>query len=268
MSETSPAAGHLPTGNLYLHLYGELPLADRQVTAAHLAECETCRATLAELEATRAATDALPAFDVSDQRWTRMVSVAACRRRARPHPERTFAAHRGAFAAAAAALVAIGATGAWALGAGRRSEIDALRAELTEMRAVAALALLRDPGGAARLRGVGVGAALLASDGRVSVAFVRALRDDPSPNVRLAVLDAIDASPRQAPLVDALAVALAEEPLPAIRLAIIDLLARLADRRARTGLAAIATSDPDSTVRRRAGAAIIEVDREAGGARR
>jgi hypothetical protein len=136
-----------------------------------------------------------------------------------------------------------------------------LRAEVREARAIATIALLRAPRSAERLRGVTVGTALLSGDARVTAAFTHALRYDPSPNVRLAVLDAIDIAPQRALLNAVILDALPNEPLPAVRLAMIELIARLDDPAARASLADVALADPDSTVRARARAAIEQLGR-------
>lgn len=246
-----------PTAEIYLYAYGEADAEQRARVEAHLSACATCRSVLDDLHATRAALGALPIVDLPAERWDHMLRAAASRpmasRSARPSRTR-------AVLGLAAALLLVAVTSAITLGI-RRQETERLRAEVREARAIAAIALLRAPRIAERLRGVTFGSALLSGDARVSAAFTHALRYDPSPNVRLAVLDAIDVAPQRALLNDVILGALPNEALPAVRLAMIELIARLGDPAARASLADLARTDADSSVRARASAAIVELGR-------
>jgi hypothetical protein len=254
MTDLSSAAH--PTAEIYLYAYGEADAEQRARVEAHAA-CPTCRNMLEELQATRAALGALPIVDLPAERWEHMLRSVAGRlnawRRAR-------ISRRRAILGLAAGLLLVAGTSAITLGI-RRRETERLRAEVREARAIATIALLRAPRSAERLRGVTFGSALLSGDTRVSAAFAHALRYDPSPNVRLAVLDAIDIAPQRALLNDVILDALPNEPLPAVRLAMIELIARLDDPAARASLADVALADPDSTVRARARAAIEQLGR-------
>jgi len=153
---------------------------------------------------------------------------------------------------AAAALLAAAVLALAVSSARQGRDVERLRAELRETRAMAVVALLREPESTERLRGVALGEPLLAGDARVAAAFVTALRSDPSPNVRLAVLDAVDGAPRHAQLAAEILRALPDEPQPAVRLAMIELLVEFGGADARDALNAVAHGDPDPAIRARA----------------
>jgi hypothetical protein len=246
--------GAHPAEELLLYAYGELPTPARAAVEAHLATCEECRRELDGLAEVRAAVDALPLADVGDEAWSAMLRRATMPgRKVVVLGGRQRTLRRVAYPAiAAAALVTAGALGAFVLGATRAREVERLRAELADARAIAAVALMREPGSADRLRGVSAGSSLLVHDARISAAFARALRTDPSPNVRLAVLDAMEGAARYRGLEREILAALPGERLPAVRLAMIDLLERMGDAGARAVLESLALSDPDAAVRARA----------------
>ena len=247
-----------PTAEIYLFAYGEADQEQRTRVEAHLSACATCRSVLDDLQATRAALGALPMVDLPAERWENMFRNVASHR---PMAWRGARMSRTrAILGLAAALLLVAATSVITLGI-RRRETERLRAEVREARAIASIALLRAPRSAERLRGVTFGSALLTGDARVSAAFAHALQYDPSPNVRLAVLDAIDVAPQRALLNDVILGALPNEPLPAVRLAMIELIARLGDPAARASLADVARTDTDSSVRARASGAIVELGR-------
>jgi hypothetical protein len=244
-----------PVEELVLYAYDELAPSRRPAIDAHLATCAECRREIDLMVSARDAFDRLPAVDVSDETWLTMLDRATTTRQSPVALDgaRARLPWRLAYSAiAAAALVTIGALGAYALGGTRAREVQRLRAELADARVAAAVALLREPWSADRLRGVSFGSALLVQDRRISAAFTHALRTDPSPNVRLAVLDAMEGPAFQAGLAREVLAALPEEPLPAVRLAMIELLERTGDAGARGVLETLSRTDPDAAVRSRA----------------
>jgi hypothetical protein len=215
-----------------------------------------CRASLSELRETFAKFDAQPTADMSDLEWQRTLRAAMSPRVAPSVGRGSWRSSPMAAAGLAAAVFLLAAVLSFAaLGARQEREVEALRAELRDTRAQMVVAMLREPESAERLRGVALGGPLLGEDARIAAAFVTVLRSDPSPNVRLAVLDAVDAAPRHAQLATEILTALPAEPQPAVRLAMIDLVAELGDARARGALNAVASGDPDPSVRARARAA-------------
>ena len=242
-----------PDAELMLFVVDEATPAQRATVTEHLATCAECRASLRELRETLLEVDAQPTVNMSELEWERALRAATS-------PRVAPAVDRGAWrfsaptvVGLAAAVLLVAAVLALSVSSTRQDrEVERLRAELSETRALAVVAMLREPESAERLRGVALGAPLLGRDSRVAAAFVTVLRSDPSPNVRLAVLDAVDGAPLHAQLAAEILTALPVEPQPAVRLAMIDLVAELGAPGARDALNAVASGDPDPSVRARA----------------
>jgi hypothetical protein len=250
-----------PTEQLVLYVYGELSASARQAVDQHLVACTDCRDAVRGLVVARDATAALPHAVLDEARFDRLVEAATARRRASARAPRL--ARWGYIGALAAALVGMVY---WLLpGDAPRRVADTTGA--LESRALSSLALLAQPASQQRLRGVEAGRAVVGTDERVSAAFVRTLRTDPSPNVRLAVVDALDGEvPSQ--FSAELSAALRDERSPAVRRALIDLIEAIGSDRARATLREVARSDPDASLRARAAAALARLDKGAGDAKR
>ena len=242
-----------PDDELLLVVAGEATQAQRAAVMQHLGGCAECRASLRELRETSLELDAQPMVDVSEPEWERALRAATARRLAPSGDRRSWHVSAPAVAGLVAAVFLVAAVLALSVaGVRQQREFERLRAELRETRTLAVVAMLREPESAERLRGVALGGPLLEHEARVAEAFVTVLRSDPSPNVRLAVLDAVDGAPRHAQLTAEILRALPAEPQPAVRLAMIELVAELGDPRLRDALDAVASGDPDPSVRARA----------------
>ena len=242
-----------PDDELLLFVVGEATPAQRAAVMEHLGGCAECRASLRELRETYGELDAQPVADLSELEWERALRAATLPRVAPSIDRRPWRSSAPVVAGLCAAVLLAAAVLALSVaGARQEREVERLRAELGETRALAVVAMLREPESAERLRGVALGGPLVGHDARVAAAFVTVLRSDPSPNVRLAVLDAVDGAPRHAQLTAAVLTALPAEPQPAVRLAMIELVAELGDPRLRDALNGIASGDPDPSVRARA----------------
>jgi hypothetical protein len=234
------------------YVYGEMPELERATFDEHLPVCALCRDEVRGLTAARAIVAALPSADIDAHRWTEMLHRAS-RTVERPAlPARPRWRDPRLLIAASVVVAIAGSLGGLAMRVSRDREVHRLQTELAEARATAAMSLMRAPRSADRLRGVSAGGAFLGRDARLAAAFASTLRRDPSPNVRLAVLDAIGSTPHHEALNAVIVAALPEEPLPAVRLAMIDLLARIGDTRARAMLRRLAETDADPAVRARA----------------
>ena len=220
---------------LLLYASGELSAEERRAVEASLAESADARRELARITRTLAAFESLPDEDVGDQRWASMLHRAA------GPPARRWPR------LAVAALLVLSAGGALVYGISQKKEADRLRAELA-----VAVALLRESGSVDRLRGVGLAAPQLTRNAGARAALARAMRSDPSPNVRLAVVDAIWGGNRHGALNAELLAALPLEPLPAVRLEMIAVAAQMNDPASRPVLESLVRSDPDPAVRARA----------------
>ena len=242
-----------PGVELVLFAADEATPAQRAVIREHLGRCAECRASLRELRDTWQELDAQPMADLPERQWQRTLRAAMSPRLTPSIERRRWSISGPAVAGLAAAVVLVAAVLALAAAGARQArEVERLRADLRDTRALAVVAMLREPASAERLRGVALGGPLLGQDPRIAAAFVTALQSDPSPNVRLAVLDAVDGAPRHAQLATEILNALPTEPQPVVRLAMIELVAELGDPRSREALDAMASGDPDPTVRARA----------------
>lgn len=238
--------------DLVLYVYGELPAERQRFLASHLQDCGSCQAAVAELARARDVALELARHDMPETRWRAMlarVTETGQRRRWSVGP---------VAAAAAIALAVLSAFVGWA---SRGAELERLRAELRDAHATVVVGLMREPRSTDRLRAISLGGELVAIDQRVAVAFARALRNDPSPNVRLAALDALGAGAPRDQLMSELVGGLSADQSPGIRLAMIELLVRVGDERAGEALATVASHDPDPTVRARAIRAAAELRR-------
>lgn len=220
---------------ILLYACGELSAEERRAVETVLAESDEARRELARIMETLGAFESLPAEDVTNRRWASMLRQATAAAPARRWPR-----------LAAAALLVLSAAGALAYGIAQKKEADRLRSELA-----VAVALLQESGSADRLRGVGLAAPQLPRDAGARAALARAMRSDPSPNVRLAVVDALWGS-RHGALNAELLAALPLEPLPAVRLEMIAVAAQMDDTQSRPVLESLVRSDPDPAVRARA----------------
>jgi hypothetical protein len=250
-----------PTEQLVLYVYGELGVPARQAVDQHLVACTECRETVRGLVVARDAAAALPHAVLEDGRFDRLVDAATARRRASARSHRL--ARWGYIGALAAALIGM----VYWLVPGAEPRRVADTTTTLDARARSSLALLAQPASQQRLRGVEAGRAVFGTDERVSAAFVRALRTDPSPNVRLAVVDALDGEVPSRFSAE-LSAALRDERAPAVRRALVDLVEAIGSDRARATLREVARSDPDASLRARAAAALARLGHGANDAKR
>ncbi len=97
--------------------------------------------------------------------------------------------------------------------------------ETVRLRREVALLAMHQAQVSERIAAIEAMAASLRSDPWLRKPLLEALRDDPSVNVRLAVVDALFVAPEAAPALQDLARILSREPTPALRLALVDWIA-------------------------------------------
>jgi hypothetical protein len=164
-----------------------------------------------------------------------------------PRPRRQplrFALRYGPALAALVAGVAIGL--AFGLARARppapSESMAELRAEVRDLRQVLTLSLLQQQGSAsARLEGVSLGAGLAAHDPAVLAALLDTLASDPSPNVRLAAVDALAGRAAEPGVQRRLGELLRVEASPLVQIALADTLLSADGGRARTLVAPLAS---------------------------
>ena len=131
---------------------------------------------------------------------------------------------------AAAASLVVGLALGFLLGERQRSggEVEALRAELRAVSDTVGIALMSHPSASERLRGVALAArdveADTSRDDRALTALVELLRDDPSDNVRLAVVEVLADRVTAPEVGEALTAALDEESSPQVQAAVLEAL--------------------------------------------
>lgn len=254
---------------------GALPEAPRVWLAAHLAGCADCAA----LDQTWRELGSLPAAQPSArqrERFQSMLEAAIAGQSAATAP----AAARGWWgrfwnrawfvtpAAVTAALCLAAGLGAgwWLRGAQLRpapdqsKQIAALQQEVHTTGQLVVLSLLRQQSASERLRGVNWSYRLPAPDPKVTAALVNSLNTDPSPDVRLAALDALQqlAAPNQnSPLAPQIRAQLVDsfqyQKSPLVQIALVDSFVDTNDIEARALMESVrAGAQYDPQVRQRA----------------
>ena len=134
---------------------------------------------------------------------------------------------------AAALLAGVGIGWLSRAQSGSRDEVLELRQEVGDLREVLALSLLQQASASARLEGVSVGATVAGRNPEVMQALLVALEGDPSPNVRLAAVDALAPRAGEPAVQRKLGEALRKEGSPLVQIALADALLASDDATAR-----------------------------------
>ena len=254
-------------------LSGEIDGEARESLRRHLESCTACQATTAGFAETWADLGRIPTEQPSPLSRARFDAMLAAYRQGAVEARRAptfgerFAAWTSGWTAAwgawrpapalAAAVVllvlGIGLGARWDAITGRGAEIHMLRQEVQSTRALVALSLLRQPSPADRLQGVTWGARAGQLDPEVLMALLATLDDDPSVNVRLAVVDALASSVTLPHVHARLLASLPRQTSPLVQIALIDALAPVRDGATTDLFRQMADNDKlDAAVRERA----------------
>jgi hypothetical protein len=122
-----------------------------------------------------------------------------------------------------------------------RQEVAEMRSELRALRQEVTLSMLQQTSASARLEGVSAGAQLARQDPEVLRALLQTLATDPSPNVRLAAVDALAARAAEPGVQQRLGDALRKEASPLVQIALADALLSADGEGARRIVAPLAT---------------------------
>ncbi|HEV8629501.1 MAG TPA: hypothetical protein VGV61_04220 [Thermoanaerobaculia bacterium] len=227
--------------------------------ASHLDTCAACHTAVAEMEALwkrlGALADAAPSgvlrrdfaavlAGYREGMGGRATTVAAPAPPGRVAPFRRRSTRRRVYQlgyglAALLAGMVLGVLGRQRTQGGEMSE---MRAELRSLRQDVALSMLQQTSASARLEGVSVGAQVARQDPELLAALLDTLATDPSPNVRLAAVDALASRAAEPAVQQQLALALSKEASPLVQIAMADALLSADGARARRLVAPLASS--------------------------
>ncbi len=251
------------------YLTEDLAPEARQEVQDHIASCKSCREELENLTAIWAKLGVLPVEQPSGALRQRFYAMLEEARNGSSVESRTARAGRilagwrewlnfrrpGFVASFSTLLLLLGLGGGWLLSGGRASgtRIAALEQEVWQFRQTAALSLLSQPSASERLQGVSYSAEVKNPNIQTVGALVDTLNTDPSPNVRLAAVDALYLFRNQPGVKSELVRALASQNSPLVQVALIDLLVEIRERRAIDAFKAlVATEDLNPEVKKRA----------------
>mgnify|MGYP002780819552 CR=1 FL=1 len=230
-------------------LSNELSPADRTALDAHLAHCPACQRELAAFQRVWQGLGQVPTPEPGPQVQTRFYAMLD--EMVEAEKTRQLSGWKGFFEKLNRA-----ATPAWAsrlaysllllglgVGAGYwiqerktpdvayQRQIDALSAQVEDMRQTMMLSLLENPSATERLRAVGFTKEINGVDGKVIDALLTTLNNDPNVNVRLVTLEALADLARDARVREGLVQSLTRQESPLVQVALADVMVRLQEKR-------------------------------------
>lgn len=250
MNACETAAGLLP-GYWQHELDADERAGDRLWLHQHLAGCPECTAMaalwerLGELPAARPDPRQRQRFDEMLAAWQQGLEAAApvngAARPARRPPGWAGLVWRPLPALAAAALLVLGVAAGWmargsaapAASTSEASQLADLRQEVQSTRQLAVLSLLQQRSASDRLQGVSYGAPIVGADPQVTAALLNSIKYDPSPDVRLAALDALDRHVALPAVQSGLIAAFPYQTSPLLQVALVDSFIQSRDPQAR-----------------------------------
>lgn len=230
-------------------LNDELTPTDRTALDAHLAQCPACQQELAALRQVWQGLGAVPTPEPGPQVRTRFYAMLDEFVEAEKNgPKRRWAGFWEKLAwpvtpawvgrlAYSLILLGLGAAAGYWLqqrnspGVAQQRQIDALSAQVEDMRQTVMLSLLENPSATERLRAVGFTKEINDVDGQVIDALLTTLNNDPNVNVRLVTLEALADLARDARVREGLVQSLTRQESPLVQVALADVMVRLQEKR-------------------------------------
>jgi hypothetical protein len=236
------------------YLSGELDAESLAEVRSHVADCASCRGELESLSAVWTRLGVLPLEHPTPALRDRFYTMLEAYKEGLEKGGRRVGV-RGRLAcwagklmprrplfqlALSLVLIVLGLGGGYALsGRGRaaaRSEMAGLRQEVTDMRQMMAVSLLRQPSPSERLMGVSWSARLEQPDNELLDALLDTLNHDRNVNVRLAAVDSLYLFYDHPRVKEGLVASLSGQTSPLVQLSLINLLVEIRERRAAEAL--------------------------------
>ncbi len=222
------------------YLTGDLDEPGRGEVRTHILDCAACRQDLEDLTVVWAKLGVLPEEQPGGAVRSRFYAMLEDYKAAQPARTKSrwtgwFTFRRPAFAASFSAfLLLLGVGAGWLLtGSGPGGERYAsLAREVQDMRQQVAQSLLGKPSASDRIQGVSYSAEVKDPSNTTLAALFKAVDSDPSPNVRLAAVDALYLFRDRPGVRESLVKSLAVQSYPLVQVALIDFLVEVRETRA------------------------------------
>jgi hypothetical protein len=138
-------------------------------------------------------------------------------------------------------------------GRATNGETAQLQGQIQNLRETVALSLLERPSATSRLEGVSWGSQVAHPNQDLLTALIDTLEHDSNTNVRLAALDALEKFSNEAPVRQAMVNALRQQDSPLVQIALIDALVHMREKNAEREIQKLSTEpDANAAVRQRA----------------
>ena len=238
------------------YLTGDLDEPGRGEVRTHILDCAACRQDLEDLTVVWAKLGVLPEEQPGGAVRSRFYAmledakdkIEAERKLARPARSRWtgwFTFRRPAFAASFSAfLLLLGVGAGWLLTGGRPGgeRYASLAREVQDMRQQVAQSFLSKPSASDRIQGVSYSAEVKDPSDTTLAALFKAVDSDPSPNVRLAAVDALYLFRDRPGVRESLVKSLAVQSYPLVQVALIDFLVEVRETKAVEALKKLITA--------------------------
>ncbi|MEE9611293.1 MAG: HEAT repeat domain-containing protein [Desulfatiglandales bacterium] len=228
------------------HIIGALEEPQKLEVRQHLESCDACSKEAASLEKIWTKLEALPVEQPSGAVRERFYTMLSAYHEGLSHSkerpklrdvingwiERWWPSRPAVQVGFAAALLLIGVFVGTRLqpGPAGNSEIAMLRQDISTMRQLVTLSLLRQDSPSERLRGVSFGAKVENPNDEILNALLSTLNSDPNVNVRLAAIDALFMFSSHPQVKSGLIGAIAEQRSPMIQIELIELLVKSGEK--------------------------------------
>ena len=224
------------------HILGALEESQKLQVEQHLETCSACKTEAVSLANLWTKLETLPAEQPGEAVRERFYSMLSAYQEGLSHSlesprlrdvlnswlERWWPSRPLVQVGIAAALLIVGIFAGSRFGPdpAENREISMLRKDISDMRQLVTLSLLRQDSPSERLRGVSFGAKVEQPNDEILTALLSTLNSDPNVNVRLAAIDALHMFVNKPQVKTGLVQAIAEQTSPMIQIELIELLVK------------------------------------------